>query len=141
MEKQCKNVCVTDGEHKPLQQILPSKTVKWGGDCKGGGGICKGLNMVRLQCLHKALATPALWLSLPSVQWPLSGGFAVYLAGFDYTRENTGSGRRLESAFTDETRHEPIPLLALWTLLGLQRGEGVPQCSTVTKKGGWHTPE
>ena len=39
MEKQCKNVCVTDGEHKPLQQILPSKTVKWGGDCKGGGDL------------------------------------------------------------------------------------------------------
>ena len=38
--------------------------------------------MVRLQCLHKALATPAPWLSSPSVQWPLFSVFAVYFAGF-----------------------------------------------------------
>ena len=28
MGKQCRNVCVTDGEYKPLQQILPRKKVK-----------------------------------------------------------------------------------------------------------------
>ena len=40
---------------------------------QGGGG----LNMVRLQCPHKALAAHAPRLSSPSIQRPLSGGMAA----------------------------------------------------------------
>ena len=38
----------------------------------------EGLSMVRVQCLHRALAAPAPRLPSPSVPWPLSGGFTVW---------------------------------------------------------------
>ena len=40
MGKQCKNVCVTNGEHKPLQKMVPSKEVTPPGKIRGG--ISKG---------------------------------------------------------------------------------------------------
>ena len=56
--------------------------------------------MVRLQCPHKALAAPAPWLSLPSVQRPLSGCCSKYCVSLAHSH----------------SLHW-LALLALWTLL------------------------